>query len=88
MEEFDFYLDQKHTIWYRNKFTITAKNLKEAKAKVIQICNSDTDELPSEDWDLLHETAEYLTPNENGGEATQELYENNSGDIIWTNKKQ
>lgn len=88
MKEFDFYLDNKHTIWYRNKFTIEAETLEEAEAKVIQICNSDTDELPSEDWDLLHETVEYLTPDENGGEATQELYENNSGDIIWTNKKQ
>lgn len=88
MNEFDFYLDHKHTIWYRNKFTIEANTLEEAKAKVLQICDSDTDELPSEDWDLLHETAEYLTPIENGGEATQELYENNSGEIIWTNKKQ
>ena len=88
MKEFDFYLDHKHTIWYRNKFTIEAETLEEAKTKVIGICNTDTDELPSEDWDLLHDTAEYLTPNENGGEATQELYENNSGDIIWTNKKQ
>ena len=61
--------------------------MEEAKAKVLQICDSDTDELPSEDWDLLHETAEYLTPDENDGQATQELYENNSGDIIWTNKK-
>jgi hypothetical protein len=87
MKEFDFYLDNKHTIWYRNKFTIEAETLEEAKAKVLQICDSDTDELPSEDWDLLHDTAEYLTPDENGGEATQELYENNSGDIIWTNKK-
>ena len=73
---------------YRNKFSIEAETLEEAKAKVLQICDSDTDELPSEDWDLLHETAEYLTPIENGGEATQELYENNSGNIIWTNKKQ
>jgi hypothetical protein len=87
MKEFDFYLDHKHTIWYRNKFTIEAETLEEAKAKVLQICDSG-DELPSEDWDLLHETAEYLTPIENGGEATQELYENNSGEIIWTNKKQ
>jgi len=87
MKEFDFYLDQKHTIWYRNKFTIEAETLEEAKTKVIGICNTDTDELPSEDWDLLHETVEYLTPDENGGEVTQELYENNSGDIIWTNKK-
>jgi hypothetical protein len=86
MAEFDFYLDQKHTIWYRNKFVIEADTLEEAKAQVIQLCNKDTSDLPSEDWDLLHETVEALSVKDNGGEATEELYENNSGDIIWTNK--
>ena len=85
MATFDFHIDHKHTIWYRNQFTIEADSLEEAKAEVIAICNKDTDELPSDDWDLLHETVEYLTPDENNGEATQELY-THDGDIIWTNK--
>jgi hypothetical protein len=84
MAEFDFYLDQKHTIWYRNKFTIEANTLEEAKAKVIEICNTDTGNLPSEDWDLIHDTVEQLSVGDNGGEATEELY-THDGDIIWTN---
>ena len=84
MAEFDFYLDQKHTIWYRNKFTIETNTLEEAKAKVIEICNTDTGQLPSEDWDLIHDTVEYIGPDENNGQATEELY-THDGDIIWAN---
>ena len=84
MKEFDFYLDQKHTIWYRNTFTIEAETLEEAKAKVIELCNTDTGNLPSDDWDLLHETVEALSVGDNGGEATEELY-THDGNIIWQN---
>jgi hypothetical protein len=84
MKEFEFYLDQKHTIWYRNTFTIEAKNLEEAKAKVIEMCNTNTGDLPSDDWDLLHETAEYIGPDENDGQATDELY-THDGDLVWKN---
>ena len=84
MKEFDFYLDQKHTIWYRNTFTIEAETLEEAKAKVIEMCNTNTGDLPSEDWDLIHDTAEYISPEENNGEATDELY-THDGDLIWKN---
>jgi hypothetical protein len=84
METFDFYLDQKHTIWYRNKFTIEANSLEEAKAKVIEMCNNPEVDLPSDDWDLLHETVEGLTVGDNGGQATEELY-THDGDIIWAN---
>ena len=84
MKEFEFYLDQKHTIWYRNTFTIEAKYLEEAKAKVIEMCNTNTGDLPSEDWDLIHDTAEYISPEENNGEATDELY-THDGDLVWKN---
>ena len=84
MKEFDFYLDQKHTIWYRNTFTIEADTLEEAKTKVIELCNTDTGNLPSDDWDLLHETVEALSVGDNGGEATEELY-THDGNIIWQN---
>jgi hypothetical protein len=83
-EEFEFYLDQKHTIWYRNKFTISAKNLEEAKAKVIELCNTNTQDLPSDEWDLIHETVEELSVCDNGGQATEELY-THDGNMIWQN---
>jgi hypothetical protein len=84
MAEFDFYLDQKHTIWYRNKFTIEAKTLKEAKAKVVGICETNSSGLPSDEWDILHETVEQLSVGDNGGEATEELY-THDGNMIWQN---
>jgi hypothetical protein len=84
MTEFDFYLDQKHTIWYRNKFTIEAETQEEANEKVKELYHKD--ELPSDDWDLLHETVEALSVGDNGGEATEELY-THSGDMILDNIK-
>jgi hypothetical protein len=86
METFDFYLDQKHTIWYRNKFTIEAETLEEAKAKVIEMCNTDSSNLPSDDWDLLHETVEQMSVIDNDGQSTEELY-THDGNMIWDNIK-
>ena len=83
---FDFYLDQKHTIWYRNKFTIESNTLEEAKAKVLEICNTNSSDLPSDEWETLFDTVEGLTVEDNGGESTEELY-THSGDMIWDNTK-
>ena len=86
MENYSFYLDQKHTIWYRNTFSIEAESLEDAKLKVLQICNENVDALPTDEWNLLHDTCTYLSPEDNYGEATEELYDNQSHEIIWTNK--
>jgi len=87
MAEFEFHLDQKHTIWYRNNFVIEADTLEEAKAKVIEMCNTNSSDTLSDDWETMFETAEQITPDENGGEATEELYvAGATGEIIWTNK--
>jgi radical SAM superfamily enzyme len=86
METFDFYLDQKHTIWYRNKFTIEANSLEEAKDKVIEICNTNIHDLPSDEWDLLHETVEQMEVGDNDGQPTEELY-THDGNMIWDNIK-
>lgn len=87
MAEFEFHLDQKHTIWYRNNFVIEAKTLEEAKAKVIEMCNTNSSDVLSDDWETMFETAEQISPDENGGEPTEELYiAGATGEIIWTNK--
>ena len=83
MAEFDFYLDQKHTIWYRNKFTIEAETQDEANEKVAELYKKN--ELPSDDWDLLHDTVELLSVKDNGGEPTEELF-TNDGVLIINNK--
>jgi hypothetical protein len=84
MEEFDFYLDQKHTIWYRNKFTIEANSQEEANEKVKELYYKD--ELPSDEWELLHDTVEGLSVGDNGGQPTEELF-THSGDMILDNLK-
>ena len=83
MAEFDFYLDQKHTIWYRNKFTIEAETQDEANEKVAELYKKN--ELPSDDWDLLHDTVELLSVKDNGGEPTEELF-TYDGVLIINNK--
>lgn len=84
METFDFYLDQKHTIWYRNKFTIEANSQEEANEKVKELYYKD--ELPNDEWDLLQDTLEGLSVGDNGGQATEELF-THSGDMILDNLK-
>jgi hypothetical protein len=86
MAEFEFHLDQKHTIWYRNNFTIEAKTLEEAKAKVIEMCNTNSSDVLSDDWETMFETAEQISPDENGGEPTEEVYVDDTDVIVWTNK--
>ena len=86
MAEFEFHLDQKHTIWYRNNFVIEADTLEEAKAKVLKICNTNSSDLLSDDWETMFETAEQISPDENGGEPTEEVYVDNTDVIVWTNK--
>ena len=83
MKTFDFYLDQKHTIWYRNKFTIEAETQDEANEKVAELYKKN--ELPSDDWDLLHDTVELLSVKDNGGEPTEELF-TYDGVLIINNK--
>jgi DNA-directed RNA polymerase subunit F len=84
MAQFDFYLDQKHTIWYRNKFTIDAETLEEAKDKVIKLSEIAADCLPSDEWEILYDTNEVMTVKENDGQPTVELY-TNDGDLIYEN---
>ena len=82
MGTFDFYLDQKHTIWYRNKFTIDANSQEEANEKVKELYYKN--ELPSDEWDLLHDTVEGLSVGDNGGEPTEELF-THDGTLITDN---
>ena len=87
MATFDFYLDQKHTIWYRNTFSIEAETLEEAKAKVIELCNNPTGDSFSDEWETLYDSAEELSVGDNGGQPTEEVYCNEDSEMIWDNIK-
>lgn len=82
-EEFDFHLDSKHTIWYRNSFSVMAKTREEAIEKAIEKMKNFDD---YDNVELLVDTAEEMSPIENYNQSTQELFIAwEAGDAIWSN---
>jgi hypothetical protein len=82
MNEFHFAIDTKQTIWERTNFYIKADSLEEAKQKVSKMIETDGidgvrdmiwDENLNAESEHLYDTVEYITPQENGGMATEEL---------------
>jgi hypothetical protein len=87
MKTFNFYRDQKCSIWQRMKFNVEAETYEEAVKKVLQMeedCNYDeVDPI----YDLLFETINYLTRYENHGERTTEIYSVGTDKVIFENGK-
>lgn len=81
---FNFYLDQKVTAWMRTHLSIEAESYEEAKAKCIQIVNSGETDLI--EWDEVDDTKELMTPSENQGKPTQELFGTHESGTFWNNK--
>jgi hypothetical protein len=68
----------------RTDFEIEAKSLEEAKQKAIEFhLEMGTTELS---WEENMDTQEPMSVEENGGESTEELYDE-EGNIIWDNTK-
>ena len=84
METFDFYLDTKITTWMRTKFEIEAKTLEEAKVKAIEFHKQSN--TSSIGWDEIMDTQEIMSVGDNGGEPTEELFDE-TGNPIWDNTK-
>jgi hypothetical protein len=76
-EDFEFYLDQKVTMWERKRFTIPAKTKEEA-LKIVQekFTNGDIHYCDDNaDWEDLYDTKESMPIADNDGCATEELYD-------------
>ena len=84
METFEFYLDTKVTTWMRTKFEFEAENEEESKLKAIEFHKQSN--TSSIGWDEIMDTQEIMSVNENGGEPTEELFDE-SGNNIWDNTK-
>ena len=86
METFNFYKDEKMTIWYRGKFEVEANSEEEAIEMVKEL--EKTNKLDNYDvyWEILDDTMEGLTVEDNGGYSTEEMY-TGSGNMIWDNSK-
>ena len=84
------YIDYKVTVWRRVYF-----NEDTDSKKVIQVLEEDglgyvfDEELGFVEQEILYETEEDMTPEENGGCSTIEVHENNNpvDDLIWSNGK-
>jgi ribosomal protein S4E len=74
MKTFEFNLDQKHTVWYRNTFEVKAKTLEEAKTKAVKLFNTKT--IPDNAWEINYETLEEMTLEDNDNFSTEELFYN------------
>ncbi|MCS2651959.1 hypothetical protein NXV35_11085 [Bacteroides faecis] len=87
MEKFNFYQDCKVTSWERDTFTVEANNYEEAVAIVRSWKGEDilgiTDSrLCHESWQSLPDTSEYLSPEENNGQPTIEIFDQSGNSII------
>lgn len=80
MENFNFYLDQKVTTWMRTDFLIEAETLQEAVELAKKKYESgDLYELP---WEEIEGVREIMEVGDNGGEPTEELYDENLNFIL------
>ena len=90
MKTFDFYRDQKCSVWTRTSFRIEAETYEQAVAKVLEMEeNDDYDEVDT-DYEVLYETTTELTPDVNDNFSTTEIYSHrnifgHSSDIIFEN---
>ena len=69
-QTFEFFLDQKRTIWYRNTIKIDAENKQDAIIKLKELYKSDD---LDNNWEQLLDTSESISVSENDGTPTEEM---------------
>lgn len=79
MARYDFYQDRKYTVWERTLFTVEARSREEAMAQAASMIRDnfyDTVEqsIRIGNAEILYDTIEDLSVEENGGNATREIY--------------
>jgi hypothetical protein len=84
-QEFDFYIDEKITIWNRFKFSVEAENLDEAKEKAKFMTMNEREDIDFDDSLLLHDTMEVIEPEENDGNSTLELFCKEDDELLYEN---
>lgn len=77
--KFNLYEDVKVTTWRRYSYEVEAETLEEAVELVKD------GEVDSVDMEELYEADEYLNPNENGGNATHEIYSAEDDELLYSN---
>lgn len=87
-EHFDFVVDRKCTVWERTRFSIEAESLEQAKeilrnASYAKRC----DLVYADDYEceVMHDTIEMMTPEQNDGDSTEDWISYYDNDTIITN---
>jgi len=91
MAQFKFYQDAKCTIWRRSHFDVTADSYDEAVEKLKALKNKDLagddyDDIEFTESEILFDTEEQLSPEENEGYSTLEILDPENRDIAGNGK--
>ena len=85
MKYFDFYKDEKVTIWERMRFSVIAENRKAAVERVKQLSKTsfvESDDLQINSYEILSETIKALTVEDNQGAPTVKYFEDNGNQVF------
>lgn len=86
MAKFTFFRDTKCTIWQRETFIIEANSKQEATEQAKSFIKDNPIEDPMlQNCIFIEETADAMTPAENGGAATLEIFDKETNTCIATN---
>ena len=83
-KEFNFIMDEKHTVWYRTQFSVNANNREEAEKIAIEMYKSgEAEQLPNniKETEILLDTLQPMTIKESQGETLLEMACNNDDQL-------
>lgn len=74
MSKYEFYIDQKETIWRRLSCSIEADNEEEAILKMRSLAHEHDYDLHCYESEMIYETSEDMTYEDNFDNPTREIY--------------
>ena len=74
MPKYDFYIDQKETIWRRLSCSIEANSEEEAILKMRKLAFDDEYDIHCHDSEMIFETSQDMTYQDNFNNPTREIY--------------
>jgi len=80
-KDYIFYIDRKITMWVREEHSIQATSQEEANEKMIEAFKNDYYDDSFIDQEYLYDTLKELSPEDNSGEATAELFTEDLDDL-------
>ena len=88
MKTFNFYADEKNTIWIRREFKIEAESYEQALEKIKEVEKDDHSIIYDNEicTEYIYETLDEMPPEENNGQATFEIHSEDTNELIYTNE--